>query len=1059
MGDSRLRLETHQGVFKWEDGTPITATFHPTHIEHEVRWVELPGVIGRLQVGLISGSAAMAMASIIIEPGTCFSGFLQLDFGGISTHGRTFSGAYFPPDSADDPRTEFTISEDGGVLSCPDYPERVVLRIGGRPICQAANGRLRAKWAVKLAAGEHFIAEGTWQLCVGPNTNSPMAPSDVVAAFVEIRTRDADLLAKSAAVTPELYIGPGFDAAVLTLENCWDQYAWLESTHWWSCFWTNNYQISAAVALGQWNRARQALEFFLDDQGYCPARLADGSRMGDGLRVGRYDGLPFWLHQLAGYVDATGDRELVLKLRGRVETCISYMLAARENEPGGLLNWFTGVNCTVYQADHLGWPGEATSPSFLAALALRDWGRLCQAVDDPQAAASWTRKADHIEQLARARLWDGERGCFFGHRDEQGHTFSNHYYSDHVYPVLYGNVLSLPEVASVLDFMRQELMFETASERLLMRVGTYLPPIFSNNNVMPTQMAEAAMAFGRLGENGTAARLLQAVGLASTLDTESPGSFPERLLDNGKGEANYGFGNPSGAYAMAVVNGLFGVALREGGEACQWVPGFPNDWPSAELHLPWVNLNYSQSSSRDGKLTRRYEFTSTKPRRLQFRVFLPVANAYRVLIDDREYTSTLAPGLGGTWLSLAAYLTARTSIEISFIPQPVAIPSPETLRTDQQCTWQIPAGSVTLDDPANALIGFELGSGRLTGRPRPLLHGFERHCIVYATLQSPPTMVPIAFTAVPPAALTGAELLVAAAAAGSNSARLHLKFRRAPGMGQPGKLIIDLGENQSVLPWQGEDALVLDVSPPGSGRVFAAIPLALRVRLQSADGSTLSDQQLVVTPSSSDPAVEATLRARRARQAEPVSLGDLPQASTLHVTFPWRYSPKFDLNLRAQADKGFECDGEKFAVRADQDSFCLVDGGISDQVTTRTPSSSLVPKSVVIPVKRRVCAVSLFFASEMEMRVSNARVGDIRLTYTEGADEVVPLVADRNFDALRGRSAPDCFPVRLNDKGDYLNVLRLPCSAARTLDRVILTMTQRDARLALVSLHTFPALE
>jgi hypothetical protein len=89
------------------------------------------------------------------------------------------------------------------------------------------------------------------------------------------------------------------------------------------------------------------------------------------------------------------------------------------------------------------------------------------------------------------------------------------------------------------------------------------------------------------------------------------------------------------------------------------------------------------------------------------------------------------------------------------------------------------------------------------------------------------------------------------------------------------------------------------------------------------------------------------------------------------------------------------------------------------------------------------------------MRLSASRVGEIRFTYSQGGDEIVPLVADSNFDALRGHSAPECSPIEINDKRDNLNVLRLPCDGARKLDHITIAIQERDARLALIALHTF----
>ena len=58
------------------------------------------------------------------------------------------------------------------------------------------------------------------------------------------------------------YLSCGFLNSVLNLDYCHVGRGWLESAQWWCCYWTNNYQISAAMALGDWDLARDALHFF-----------------------------------------------------------------------------------------------------------------------------------------------------------------------------------------------------------------------------------------------------------------------------------------------------------------------------------------------------------------------------------------------------------------------------------------------------------------------------------------------------------------------------------------------------------------------------------------------------------------------------------------------------------------------------------------------------------------------------------------------------------------------------------------------------------------------------
>ena len=98
-------------------------------------------------------------------------------------------------------------------------------------------------------------------------------------------------------------------------------------------------------------------------------------------------------------------------------------------------------------------------------------------------------------------------------------------------------------------------------------------------------MAEAARAFFKTGDNSTGFRMLKSVALAGTINTEAPGNFPERMNDYGKGEANYLFGNPVGSFLQGVINGLFGLALKNEGRTLEWAPAFPDNWEQAQIRF------------------------------------------------------------------------------------------------------------------------------------------------------------------------------------------------------------------------------------------------------------------------------------------------------------------------------------------------------------------------------------------------------------------------------------------------------------------------------------------
>jgi hypothetical protein len=105
-----------------------------------------------------------------------------------------------------------------------------------------------------------------------------------------------------------------------------------------------------------------------------------------------------------------------------------------------------------------------------------------------------------------------------------------------------------------------------------MRVGELKPDLFGNNNVMPVQMSETAIAFFKMGMPEPGIGLLKSCGLATSVFTESPGSAPERLNMEGNGEANYMFGNPAAAFPYAVICGLFGISVKDYGKTLCYAP-------------------------------------------------------------------------------------------------------------------------------------------------------------------------------------------------------------------------------------------------------------------------------------------------------------------------------------------------------------------------------------------------------------------------------------------------------------------------------------------------------
>ncbi len=350
--------------------------------------------------------------------------------------------------------------------------------------------------------------------------------------------------------TPDKVLDAGFYASVVNMDYVYEAPAWLEGVHWWNAWWCNNFQISAAISLGQLDRARDALKMSRAMPiGPAGVTNADGSPSGS-----FEDGLPYYIQELYRYWLATGDMDTLNKVWEPTVANLGKWLENRDPDGNKLTNFHLGCNAFLYQADHLSLPGDAFSPSVMICDCVDKMAEMAEARGNNGQAAGWRRHADYMRSEILRRLWQPDRGKFVGTIDTQGMPMEENYYTDFVFPELYS---SLPPEYSWISLKTLDHTLWSGDH--LMRVGNFKPSVFANDTVMPTQMAEAAEAYFRAGRSQAGYKLLYGTALGVTTYTDSPGSFPERMSYTGFGQPDYAFGNPAGSFARAVVAGLFGL--------------------------------------------------------------------------------------------------------------------------------------------------------------------------------------------------------------------------------------------------------------------------------------------------------------------------------------------------------------------------------------------------------------------------------------------------------------------------------------------------------------------
>lgn len=140
----------------------------------------------------------------------------------------------------------------------------------------------------------------------------------------------------------------------------------------------------------------------------------------------------------------------------------------------------------------------------------------------------------------------------------------------------------------------------TDGDFAILPTSTWMPYLWSINNVCMNENAHTALAYFQAGRADAGERLLKSSILASMYLGISPGNVGTMTyLDVYRRESQRDFGDGSGALSRAVVEGLFGVRPDALAGELRITPGFPAEWDHAAFSHPDVAYTWNRTGSAD----------------------------------------------------------------------------------------------------------------------------------------------------------------------------------------------------------------------------------------------------------------------------------------------------------------------------------------------------------------------------------------------------------------------------------------------------------------------------
>ena len=146
----------------------------------------------------------------------------------------------------------------------------------------------------------------------------------------------------------------------------------------------------------------------------------------------------------------------------------------------------------------------------------------------------------------------------------------------------------------------------------------WMPYTWSINNVALAEVLHTALAYWQTGRSNEAFTLAKSSFLDYMFMGTSPANFGQlSYYDAFRGELYRDFADPVGVASRAMIEGLFGVSPDLISQKLTIKPGWPQDWDHASLETPDLKLQFKKEGNTD-----HYEIESHFPKSLKLNLVL-----------------------------------------------------------------------------------------------------------------------------------------------------------------------------------------------------------------------------------------------------------------------------------------------------------------------------------------------------------------------------------------------------------------------------------------------------
>lgn len=477
--------------------------------------------------------------------------------------------------------------------------------------------------SIRLAPGE------TKYVLLSPTGTLPAeSPEKLMARAESERSQLAGTVEFS---SPEAWLNPIGGALAVAADGIWGGQAWLHGAVGWRTphlGWRGSYagstlgltdramthfrtyaanQITDRPPVLQQPRQDSALNIARAEKRWGSPFYSDGyicRRPGKKDEMSHYDMNIVYADALLRYLRQTGDTAAIREFHPVLQRHLDWENRNFDSDGNGLYDAY----CCIWASDALFYgAGDVTHSSAYNCFANRLMGDASEAIGlDPEPYRS---RAAAIAHAIDSVLWMPDRGYWAEYRDygkggrlhPSSAIWTIYHAIDSEISTPFRNYAATCYVDSMIPHI--SVVGDGVGEGLaVISTSRWKPYSWSINNVAVAENMHMALAYWLAGRPEEACRLARSVGADNMYLGASPLNFGQiSHYDAARGECYRDFADPVGVWSRAMVEGLYGIRPKLLGQEprVEITPGFPEDWDSASVKLPYLSYDFRRDGNRD----------------------------------------------------------------------------------------------------------------------------------------------------------------------------------------------------------------------------------------------------------------------------------------------------------------------------------------------------------------------------------------------------------------------------------------------------------------------------